>query len=168
MMRKILLPAICMAVIAWGCTSYYPPIVGQPSQTPVPVRTIYLDLMADGRDRREVEKRVAAAISHELPQLRFVDHPALADVRLSWSVHRGTPCVDCGDMADRGWSWTGTMLSRHGPGQVLFGGTVPTVYCCPDKQFAHQVAKYLQANPDNAFAQGVDGGVAFRGPWGRQ
>ena len=143
---------VLCAVLLSACTAYDPPAVIQSSDRAVVVHTIHLDLLADGRDRARIHSEAAALLAREVPYVRVVDHPALADAMLSWQVRRGTPCVDCGDMAERGWSWHGELRHSHGPGVVLFTGTSPANRCCPDRQLIHQVSKYLKAHGENVFS----------------
>src|SRR5436190_23605163 len=91
--RTLLLISVCVS----GCATYYPVTVIPGDSASQPVRSVYIELAADGRDAKKLQAQAAEAIHRELPSVRVVDHVALADAMLSWSIQAGHPCVDCGE-----------------------------------------------------------------------
>lgn len=134
-----------------GCTEYYPVSVIPNDSTVLQIRKLYIDAPAEGRDQKSLRAHAAEVLQREVPNLTLVESMELADATISWQIFQGHMCVDCGDLAAKGWSWQGELRATHGGGLVMFSGTKPSSKCCPDDEFIHQLAKYLQANSQAPF-----------------
>lgn len=145
---------LLLVLLLAGCATYYPVAVEPGDSASLAVHTVYIDVPADGRDKTALRAHVRELLGQELPHLTAVDHPALADATLSWTLSRGQMCVDCGDAAFSGWSWQGELRAYHGGGLVMFSGSSQDPRCCPDEAFLRQLTRYLQRHEAAPFARG--------------
>jgi len=138
-----------------GCATYHPIAVVPGDSAALKVRTLYIDVPAELRDRAAMRSRVVAAVKREAPWLAIVDHPALADATMTWVIHTGQMCIDCGDDTFTGYSWQGELRAYHGSGLVMFSGSSRDSRCCPDDAFLRQFARYLKHHAVAPFARGA-------------